>query len=443
MNKKKFAMVKLYETCNYRCSYCNIPDTLRNESLGKSSIRENMNKMVDFFDESGEWHIYLTGGEPSVHPYFIDLCRRITQKHSLAMCTNNSMNLTKLNEFVNTIDYKKVDYIQCSLQEIDEEGENFERFFNNIMILKKNNFRVYVTYVATPDRINKIPKYYKKFMSNGVAFVIQNFMGVYNGKLYPKSYTQEEFQILDKYMVSSMYRGLLSNGYRKTTFKLCPSGNRRIFVDASNGDIQRCTHEKNSLGNIYDKVVRLDNEDQPCNSRYCDCFFEFDSSFEELIIQDYENIFSGHSHYMDDLVSKYKQLSVGTEKYDLYWNERDKIKREKQIKKLNKIFDKQYKKIGIYGTGRHTERLLESYKNNIGDIKFEIIFFNSNKNLFGTKYLNHIIYSPKEIPNLNLDKVIISSYSFQEEMYENLVEKIGYKGKVEKIYNKDDEIIFI
>ncbi len=60
----------------------------------------------------------------------------------------------------------------------------------------------------------------------------------------------------------------------------------------------------------------------------------------------------------------------------------------------------------------------------------------------GKNYLNRKIYNPKEIGNLNLNRVIISSFQFQEEIYKS-IEKYKEKGiNIVKIYEENEENIF-
>ncbi|ACQ52080.1 hypothetical protein G8E05_04375 [Clostridium botulinum] len=113
------------------------------------------------------------------------------------------------------------------------------------------------------------------------------------------------------------------------------------------------------------------------------------------------------------------------------------------VNKLNKIFYRSSKKnIGIYGTGNHTEVMLKYYEKYIGKLDFNMFFFNSNSQLWGKNYLNRKIYNPKEIGNLNLNRVIISSFQFQEEIYKS-IEKYKEKGiNIVKIYEENEENIF-
>lgn len=95
------------------------------------------------------------------------------------------------------------------------------------------------------------------------------------------------------------------------------------------------------------------------------------------------------------------------------------------------------KNVGIYGIGSHSEILLEIYEYFKGKIDFNIIFFDSNDSKWGSKFMGYDVHSPAEIANLNLDKIIISSRTYQNEIYE-LIKKYEHNLKIIKLYDKSD-----
>ncbi len=110
---------------------------------------------------------------------------------------------------------------------------------------------------------------------------------------------------------------------------------------------------------------------------------------------------------------------------------------------LNSIFDNaEGKNVGVYGTGVHTDRMLTAYNDIFGSFKFNLFFFDSNEEKWGKVYHNSLINNPQDIEKFNLDRVIISSYSFQEQIYRRIksVEKTGIN--IVKIYNEGDESLF-
>ncbi|NFM32999.1 radical SAM protein [Clostridium botulinum] len=443
MENLKFATLRLYRTCNYKCSYCFVPDNDKMSNFGRAVTEDGMEKIFKFFDERGEWHIQLTGGEPTIHPHFIEFCKRLSKNHYLNMGTNNSISYDKLREFVEKIDPNKVDYIQCSLQEVDEE-ERFKHFLKKMIIYKENNFKAYVSYVAVPDRLDRVKKYYDIFTSYHIPFVVQVFNGKYKNKEYPRDYTKEQIDYLDQYMLSSMYRALLDIDGRYPTCKLCAAGKRRILVDALSGKVFKCLNESESIGNIYNNELNLNDKYLKCRAKKCSCIFEPHLDVEPILHKDFENIFNGKKHYDKELYELYKNNSIANEEYKKYWAEIERKKLEKKITTLKNIFrDSDNKNIGIYGTGEHTKKILEDYKKYIGEIKFNIFLFNSNSDLWNKEYLGFEIYNPSEILVLNLDRVIISSYEFQNEIYDSIEKYKEENIKIIKIYKDNEEIIFI
>lgn len=110
-------------------------------------------------------------------------------------------------------------------------------------------------------------------------------------------------------------------------------------------------------------------------------------------------------------------------------------------KKIDIVFNNtKGKNIGIYGTGNHTEKLISSYLKYNGDFDFKVFFFNTNPN--GEKFLNFSIYSPNMIEKLQIDKIIISSYDFQNEIYDYIKNELNVKSEIIKIYEENEECLF-
>lgn len=101
------------------------------------------------------------------------------------------------------------------------------------------------------------------------------------------------------------------------------------------------------------------------------------------------------------------------------------------------------KRIGIYGIGGHTLGMLELYKKLFGNFDFEIFYFDSNPNNWGKSFCGGVIYKPDVIDELQLDRIIISSYTYQNEIYAQIEKYATDNLKIVKLYNEDDNIYFI
>ncbi len=101
------------------------------------------------------------------------------------------------------------------------------------------------------------------------------------------------------------------------------------------------------------------------------------------------------------------------------------------------------KTIGIYGLGSHTDNLIKFYNKNINDIRAKILFFDSYKGYEKEMFHNQEITNINEINKCKLDCLVISSCTFEEEMYktvENILEK---KIKIFRFYEKNKFMLFV
>jgi len=303
----KEALLYIHDNCNYKCSYCMLGSgAWENKKYSKAHTEEGIKAIVDFFNKEGQWHILLSGGEPTLHPQFIKLCKELTKENYIRLDTNNSMEGDKLLEFINKIDAKRVDFINCSLHEVDEEEERLNKYLERVKLLIEKGFKAYVSYVAVPNKFHLIPKFYEMFKENNVPFVVMPF----RSPEYPQNYTKEELDILDKYMISATNRALVTTVDRKPKGKLCSAGYKRIKINGINGDIRKCWHGNSILGNIYDGTIELSEEPSNCDCESCTYMFEPHLEVQELLYKDLENIFSLKGTYDKELCKEYMQKSL-------------------------------------------------------------------------------------------------------------------------------------
>lgn len=92
--------------------------------------------------------------------------------------------------------------------------------------------------------------------------------------------------------------------------------------------------------------------------------------------------------------------------------------------------------IGIYATGTHTKSMLQICNEIYGIKNFNIFMFDSNKDKWRKNFCGYDILSPEEISNCDLDEIIISSFSFQDEIYEVIKKYVTNEAKIIKLYDK-------
>lgn len=299
------ALMYLYDQCNYDCHYCMLGNPNHKSRVNAfSETEEGIEKIVEFFDSHGKWNVFLSGGEPTEHPLFIELVSKLTLNHTVRIDTNNSMCDEKLERFVNEIDCKKIEYVHCSLHEVDEDEERLSDYIERLVYLQKHDFNVFTTFVATSERIEKLERIDQRFKAAGIPFVVVPL----RTPDYPAAYTKEEVNILDKYMISSVHRAYLDIDYRPVKGRLCHAEHSRVNIDAISGKVHRCWRKRNSIGDIYDNTLSLANEAITCEEEQCTYYFEPNQEVEELVKQDIKNILACRGHYDQYLRSDFQDF---------------------------------------------------------------------------------------------------------------------------------------
>lgn len=93
------------------------------------------------------------------------------------------------------------------------------------------------------------------------------------------------------------------------------------------------------------------------------------------------------------------------------------------------------KTIGIYGSGRHADFLLDFYRSRIGKISCRLIYLDSVKKSYTEKKNGIDIVNIHDINNLDLDGIVIMSYKYEEEIYIRVKAFLGNKVPLYTIYN--------
>ena len=85
---------------------------------------------------------------------------------------------------------------------------------------------------------------------------------------------------------------------------------------------------------------------------------------------------------------------------------------------LNELPLNQKCKIGVYGSGKHTEGVINIFEKLIGEISCDLIFLDSKKD--NEEYRGKKVINYQKINNEDLDLIIISSFLYEKEMIANI-----------------------
>jgi hypothetical protein len=110
------------------------------------------------------------------------------------------------------------------------------------------------------------------------------------------------------------------------------------------------------------------------------------------------------------------------------------------LNSVNKIIDDipSNKSIVIYAAGEHTKHLF-----NLTNIKNKNINCIIDKNRFNFKFMGYDVKKVEHIKTLNPDIIVISSFSYQDNIEKYLIEDLNYTGQIIKLYNNENSPFYL
>ncbi|MBU0958232.1 MAG: glycosyltransferase [Nanoarchaeota archaeon] len=260
--------------CNYDCEYCYISKETRKIN---NQTKEQTDKIIKFFNNTDKKYlIYMSGGEPTLYPNFVKLCKELTKKHFISLDTNLSTNFVY--DFIKEIDPKKVKWVQCSLHIKERERHNQTKdYLKKISALKKAGFNVLSNQIMHPRDFKLIEKTIKFFHKHNIPITPKFLKGKYKGKTYPDDYTKKEKDWIKKIQKYGSIKPLMESdnsikrGIPSYKGLPCATG-RKMIVIKPNGNIFRCSDDKNCMGNAFTGKLKLNTYNKPCEAEKCMCY---------------------------------------------------------------------------------------------------------------------------------------------------------------------------
>jgi organic radical activating enzyme len=274
--------IQVRNPCNYRCFYCvakgsnNLPVQHLDLNRIKQAYSQINAKLIVTSFECG-------GGEPTVHPQFSELLRLCASYGPVSFPTNNSQNPRRwlAPETARRISLRAA---------LHPEGEpKIDRYIDYAKFLVDAGVNFVTQYIAHPTRMSNIPRYEELFGQHQIPFSPIAFIGEYQGKLYPYSYTEEEKERLGlkaevRYWADKI--GPHINRIRNFRGIPCIAGARQIYV-MSDGTLRRCLYD---LDRVLDKPLR---RSEPCGVGNCGCGIFLDKLNATETVE-FHNYFGAH-----------------------------------------------------------------------------------------------------------------------------------------------------
>lgn len=223
MNEPKWVVLQVTEKCNLRCKMCyewgDNGSYLHKHKLNNLSVH----KVNEIFENLKGYNVYyeLFGGEPMLHPQFVDILS-IIKKHN---CTVDiPTNGTLLSKYYKEVVDANIRRIWISLdgpQEVNDaqRGKNvYARATEGIRLLqehKKASGKTYplvgVTFVVTPDNYKYLKSFYEMEVSKmGVDYFSIEFQLFITEERYKKyqCFIKEKFGLDNAWASKGLVRKL-------------------------------------------------------------------------------------------------------------------------------------------------------------------------------------------------------------------------------------------
>jgi MoaA/NifB/PqqE/SkfB family radical SAM enzyme len=246
--------------CNYRCSYC----TQRFLDDRRQWAKDVPRFLDAFLALPGDWEIKLSGGEPFLHPRFLELVRGLAAGgRRVSVVTNLSAKPAELEAYAEAT-AARPGVLSASLHLEYVEPEVFLAKLEAVAAIHRGS--VVATCVATRANLPRLPALVAQFAERGAILRIQ---------------PEKQDRDVIVYTPAERASVLALGGHNGTGLvdpsfdgQLCWAG-ARYFVADHRGAAWRCyparRYKAEYLGNLLDGSFRLRAERTPCRYAYCNC----------------------------------------------------------------------------------------------------------------------------------------------------------------------------
>ena len=102
------------------------------------------------------------------------------------------------------------------------------------------------------------------------------------------------------------------------------------------------------------------------------------------------------------------------------------------------LHGKGYKRVGLYPNGGFSNLVMKEYNEFWGEPDFEWVLFNSDSKMWGQTANGIQIHPPTDIPQLNIDAILICTYKYDDDILKALEPYARDGVQIEKLHRKSD-----
>lgn len=271
MGKKYIIQWHITHKCNLRCSHCYQEEYYNHMPM--DLVESSLEKISSFLsDKYINCQINITGGEPLVHPSFLEICRKIKSKgFYFSVLTNGTLITESMAEELSKL---RPIFVQVSLDGVEKTHDkirgigSYNKALKGIELLKKNGIRVLVSFTAQRENIKdykKLVRVCSKYSVDKIWWdrvVIPSKEDINKISLTTKEFKKmveqtsrlkKIYRLMGKSIEISNSRSLQFCNDKTIGYK-CSVG-ENLLVLLANGDIMACRRLPFVLGNIQDGTI--------------------------------------------------------------------------------------------------------------------------------------------------------------------------------------------
>lgn len=277
------AWVEITRKCNLRCPHCFV---VAGPKRANELTTERILRLLDEWAELGVLTVVLTGGEPTIHPDFVEIAR---YAHSLGFAVSLATHGMLLNERL-LAQLPQDDFIiSISIDEAHGQGKNGESDFDyatrRLLEVRDAGFNTSVMTTTTHDNARDLDRIIHWAIDNDISLRSVPFVPMGRGAMYREMMNstadvelaarfwlaEEQWERVRDHKLGlctgKVFNFLLTMVYAT---KRCMSGRGVCYVDSS-GDVYPCTTCSGSRvlcgGNIRFDDFRRIWQDEPWEIR--------------------------------------------------------------------------------------------------------------------------------------------------------------------------------
>lgn len=304
-NETFFVTWSLHNLCNYRCHYC--PPNLNNGTTDNVSLDDvkNFYSSLSAIANNKKIIIAFSGGEPTMHPQFIDMIKFLSDNScEICMTSNGSRKLDWWEEAEPYIDHLVISYhpawakkeklinvikfliqttwVNLDLMMMPEYWDDIISFGE----IFKGETNVSVTYLPIQEDFGNGSKGLIKYSDEQLAFLKSppNYWGPFkpsNNKLQKcRGYFGKGLRYIeiDNKIQPLDYKYLIANDLNQFYGYECNLGQESLIIEV-NGDIYNAyCHTGGIIGNIKDQSLNLRPQKTICKHQRCSCSVDIEIS---------------------------------------------------------------------------------------------------------------------------------------------------------------------